>query len=474
VQSNGATDTGGVTANNVVNYMTNPVAPLTSAYTSLGGNGGPYLNSSTGIQAEYAGPSNAVPYTQNYSLTLQYQPAAQTLIQVTYKGMKGTHLVGDSPFSSASPFAGSLNSPSVTQLVNAVQSGAYLSQVDTTSGNPYGVTNGLGGTLLTETRLQELNTYQQFFNQSLSVLYPRGGASSYNAFYVSVTHRWRRDLSLLANYSWSKSIDDVPNVNLGNSGSFGAAPQQNPLSTAGERSVSTFDVPSRLKVGYTYRLPIGQGYFLGFHQHWLNQIIGNIATAGLITSASGFPNFVTLGSSGYFYSFTPKGSSGCTTTSYCVSAALPAGYTLRPNIVPGVPLINPNWKPGAFTSTFTPYLNPAAFATPGSLNNPALGNAPRTLPGARSPREFFFDAQVSKAVQFGRYQLRIFGNFNNVFNHPVYLLANSTATGALQTAATTSSAGTITFNPAATTFGKLNANTQNLSRIIRIGAEFSF
>lgn len=463
VQSNGATDIGGVTANQVVNYMTNPVAPLTSAYTALAGGRGPFLTSSTGIQAEYAGSSSAVPYTQNYSVTAQYQPTQKILLQVTYKGLKGTHLIGASPFSSASPFTGALNAPTLSQVTNAIQNNVYLAGNDP-NGNPYHVTNGLNGALLTETYLQDLNPYQAFFNQSLTVLYPRGGASSYNAMYVNFNYH-RRDLSLLASYQWSKSIDDVPDVNLGNSGSFGAAPQQNPLNTQGEKSVSTFDVPSRLKVGYTYNLPIGKGYFLSLHKNWLNQLIGNISTAGIITAASGFPNFVTLGSNGYFYSFNSKG----------VSSALPAGYTLRPDIVPGVPLINKNWKPSAFTSTFTPYLNPAAFATPGSLNAPALGNAPRTLPGARSPREFFFDARVSKGFIVRRYQFNVFANFQNVFNHPVYMLANATASGALQTAATTNAAaGTVTFNPASTTFGKLNGNTQNLSRVIRVGAELTF
>jgi len=461
---------GGTTANSTVNYITNKVGPLTSSYTALNGNRGPILSSS-GLSPVYVSQSGVVPYTQSYSLTVQYQPASHTLLQATYSALKGTHLIG--------PFTGSLNVPSVPTLVAAVQNHAYLS--GTTVGNAYGITqDGTSNTaVINESNLQLLNPYQNFFNQPLTTIYPRTGASNYNSFYASVNQRYGRGLSLITYYSWSKSLDNVPDTNPGNSGDFGSAPPQNPFDSTNEKSVSSFDQPSRLKVGYVYELPIGKGHWASTHNHFFDQVIGNIKTAGILTFASGFPNYLILGSTGYFTSFTPTGTNGCTAAkgnSYCSSSALPAGYALRPNIVPGVPLINPNWKPGAFTSTFTPYLNPDAFATPGTLNNPALGNAPRTLANARSPREFLFDAHVSKGFAItDRYLFKFTGTFNNVFNHPVYFAANSTANDPLQKSATANLVtGTITINSAATTFGKLNPNTANLSRVIRVGAEFTF
>jgi hypothetical protein len=239
-----------------------------------------------------------------------------------------------------------------------------------------------------------------------------------------------------------------------------------------------------LKAGYVYDLPIGAGKRFSTGNRLLNQLIGNISTSGILTVASGFPNFVLLGSTGYFTSFTPNGQQGCSVkapTTFCASSALPAGYTLRPNLVSGVPLINPNWKQNPFGlngGAFTPYINPAAFTVPGSLNNPALGNSPRTLTGARSPRETMFDARVVKGFSFHeRYRVNLTATFNNAFNHPVYFAANNTANDPLQTAVTPVTTGTapsIIFNPAATTFGHLNINTANLSRVIRVGAEFVF
>jgi Carboxypeptidase regulatory-like domain/TonB dependent receptor len=461
---------GGVTPNSIVSYITNPVGPLTSAYTALNGARGPLL-SSVGLNPVYAAQTTAVPYSQNWSLTLQYEPTPRTLIQTTYQGLKGTHLIG--------AFTGSLNVPSIPTLVTAVHNQANLGA---NTPNPYGILQN--GAVLTETNLQQLNPYQNFFNQSLPEIYPRRGASSYNAFYTSVTQRYGAGLSLLAYYTWSKTMDNVPDTNAGNSGDFGSAPPQDPSNSYTEWAVCSFDQPSRLKVGYVYELPVGTGKKYATHIGVIDQLIGNISTSGLFTMASGFPNYVVLGSTGYFTSFTPNGKNGCSVKSpntYCASSALPTGYTLRPNIVPGVPLVNPHWRDNPFGlngGNFTPYLNSAAFAVPGSLNNPALGNAPRTLPGARSPRETMFDVRVVKGFSFReRYKLNLTATLNNAFNHPVYFAANNTANDPLQTAVTPVTTGTtpsITFNQAATIFGHLNINSANLSRVIRVGAEFVF
>ena len=455
-------NSGGVSPNSVTNYITNPVGPLTSAFTALNGNRGPILYS-TGIGPEYVSQSNSVPYTQTWSATVQYQLRSKTLVQTTYQGMRGIHLIGT--------FTGALNTPSVSTIVSAIQNDANLGAMGP---NAYGISQN--GAVLNETLLQTLNPYQNFFNWSITEIYPRNGSLSYNGFYASLNQRYGRGLSLLANYTWSKTIDDVPDTGTGaNSGGFGTAAQQNPLSTQGERSVASFDQPSRLKAGYTYELPFGRGQSFDTHNGLLNQIVGNISTAGILTVGSGFPNSVVLGSAGYFTSLTPNGTNGCVTKApaqYCSATALPSSYTLRPDIVPGVPLINKDWKKNALNSQFTPYLNPAAFTTPGVPGRPALGNAPRTLTGARSPRETTFDANVTKGFNFGeKYKVNLTGTFINAFNHPVYYGAYRN----LQSGVTVSNVtGTITPNPLGA-FGQLNAGqTAGMSRVIQVGGEIVF
>ena len=477
---------GGENPANVTNYISNPVAgPLTSAYTALNGARGP-LYSVSGVPIAYVNQSSAVPYTQTYSMTVQYQVTQKTLLQATYQGLKGTHLIGS--------FTVPINTPNIGVIMNAIQSKIPLGN---TQLNPYMITsNGLpNGPVLSETLLQALNPYQNFFNQNMTELYPRHGSSSYNGLYLSIDQRFGKGLALLANYVWQKSLDNVPETNNGTGGGFGVPPQQNPFDLSKEYSVSGFDQPSRLKYGFTYLLPLGQDGYFGNHGRLLNAILGDIQLSGIGSVSSGFPNFVTLGSSGNFYSVVPKGVNGCApsgTTAYCINSALPAGYSLRPNIVPGVPLINPAWKKNPFNGTapggITPFLNINAFSVPGDPGDPvrgiaptpAFGNAPRTLAGARSPRETMFDLRVSKGLTFhDHYQFNLNATLNNAFNHPVYFGANG-ATSDLattypnQTTNNTPPPGTITHAQVAN-FGTLNqGQTAGMSRIIRIGAEFTF
>jgi hypothetical protein len=324
--------------------------------------------------------------------------------------------------------------------------------------------------------LQLLNPYQNFFNQQINELYPRGGTMEYNGMYVSVNQRFGAGLSLLANYTWSKTLDNVPDTNTGaNGGGFGYAPPQNPTNPYGDWSVASFDQASRLKFGYTYDLPIGREHKLSLHNRILDNLIGNISTSGIATYADGLPNAVVVGGVGYFVSVTPKGVNGCTPSganSYCVANALPAGYVLRPNIVPGQPLLNKNWKKNVFATNFTPYLNPAAFSVPGSPSNPQLGNAPRLLANARSPREALFDMHFSKGFKLGeRYNLNITSTFINAFNHPVYFGVNHNLTST-----TTASQANGSVTPVTTaTFGQFNqGQTAGMSRVILVGGEFTF
>ncbi|SNS41645.1 Carboxypeptidase regulatory-like domain-containing protein [Granulicella rosea] len=489
-----SSSTGG-TNPGIVNSVSNPASAPSSFYTSLNAARGGPIETTAGISPIFVNQSDKVPTLQAWNFTVQYQPGAQTLVQITYQGAHGTHLIA--PFNATSQ-NGDINVPSFPTLIAAVKDGANLSQIVTNCattaspgcGNPFGVTSGTSTTLSNETELQQLNPFQNFYNFPIPDDLERNGTSEYNGLLLSVTHRQGKNLSLLANYAWSKSLDDVANTTGGTFAASGSSPiPQDPQNLKSEWSVSINDQPSRFRVGYTYILPIGTGQRFNTRNKIIDNLIGNLSTAGIYTVQSGYPNFVTLGSTGYFTSLTPAHQGGCAPTApviYCASAAFPSGDTLRPNRVPGVPLINKNWKRGGggvFSPGFVPYLNPAAFATPGSSGNPRLGNLRRTLPDARTPRETFFDARVSKGfVLSGRYRLNITGTFSNAFNHPAYFNANHTLQTAT-TACTTSlgctdgsgapvQAGTVYTNAASTTFGQIGYSTA--SRIIRVGTEFIF
>lgn len=465
--------TGGTTAGSTVNYITNPIPKLVSAYTALGGSRGPFYSSS-GFNPDYVNQTSAVPYMQNWGLSIQYEPTPQTLLQVTYAGSKGTHLIG--------AFTSSKNIPTLATLQANVAAGVNLGG---TAILPAG-TVGVSG----ENVLQALNPYPGFANESMPEIYPRYGSSSYNSLSANIVHRYGRGLSAMAYYSWGKSLDNVPNE-IGGTG-FGNvqnAPPQDPHNPFGEWSVSASDVPSILKGGYSYQLPFGTGRQFKTGNRVLDQVIGNFSTSGIVTWQSGLPWFADMNVAGNFISFTPKGqnptpigieagvtSPVCSTTSYCAGSALPTGYVLRPNLVAGVPLINPSWRQNPFglgSGATTPFLNPAAFTPPGTLGNPLLGNAPRTLSGARGPRMFFCDMTAAKAISIKeRYNVNITALATNVFNHSAFIVNNTNGDYSSQTNVTSgASAPSITYTQNATGFAHLNADP---SRVLLIGAQFVF
>ena len=449
---------GGLTPNAVVNYITNPVGPLSSAYTALPGRGPIYTVN--GFAPVYVNQTSSVPYVQQWSLTMQYQLTPKTVFQATYQGLRGTHLIAS--FSAAQNVA-PLNTPKFSDLVANIQAHANF---QANSPNKWGIMQG--NAPINESLMQTLFPYQNFFNQNLPEIYPRNGASKYNGMYLSVNQRVSAGLTFLANYTWSKTMDNIAETNTTGGSGFGTTIPQNPFDLSKEWSVALYDQPSRLKAGYFYALPFGRRqHFLGTANYFLNLLVGNITTSGIMSIQSGLPNTISLGNPGYFYSTTPKGQSNCTLAAGCISNALPNAYAgLRPDIIPGVPLINPNWKKAPFAANPTPYLNSAAFRTPGSIDNPAFGNAPRTLAGARSPREFMFDMTVAKGIVLsGPRRLDSTATFVNAFNHPVYF-------GAATRNLYINSVGV--FNTPAN-FGNLNpGNTSGFSRVILVGAKFTF
>jgi len=465
--------TGGTIPGSTVNYITNPVPKLVSSYTALNGSRGPFY-SSEGFNPDFVNQTSAVPYMQNWNFSVQYEPTPSTLLQISYQGSKGTHLIG--------AFTGSKNVPTLATLQANVEAGVNLGGTAIVPAGDVGVKG--------ESVLQALNPYPGFANESIPEIYPRYGASSYNSLSAEFVHRYGHGLSMIAYYAWSKSLDNVPNDIGGTSfGNVQNAVAQDPHNAYGEWSVSAFDTPSLLKGGYNYQLPFGTGEEFQTGSRILNQIIGNISTSGIATWQSGMPYYVDMNVVSNFTSFTPKGQNPtpigiapgvtapvCNTTSYCAGSALPSGYVLRPNLVPGQPLINPNWKKNPFglgSGSTTPYLNAAAFAPPGAIGAPLLGNVSRTLAGARSPRSFFCDMNVTKGISFkDRYQMNLTAMATNVFNHTGYITNNTNTLESSQTNVTSGAgAPRITYTQDSGSFAHINADG---SRVFLIGAQFVF
>ena len=248
------------------------------------------------------------------------------------------------------------------------------------------------------------------------------GASSYNGLTVSMRRPFAHGLLVTANYAYTHELDNGSN----GSGDGDEISAQNPLCLRCEWASGTWDARHVVNGNAVYELPFGRGRQMLNHGI-AGAIAGNWQLSTAALARTGFPVNVLLPSS----YISPYGNSG----------------TLRPNLVPGIPLTPPGGR------TIAHWINSAAFAAPSAGT---FGTAPRDLfPG---PGTWQVDTGFTKTFPLGeRARAEFRSEFYNVFNHPQ--LGQPQAT----------------FNPSNTTgFGSIistvNLNTAIVSPISPVGS----
>ncbi len=341
---------------------------------------------------------NAVGYVQNWNLSIQRQFGSKNILEAAYVGSKGTHLYMPNV---------NINNPPA----------AISAQLESLNQNPTGTTvpDPLGrltpnGTVARDTLASLFAPYFGF--GAVSTILDASGNSIRHGAYVNFTRRASPGLTLMTNFTFAKSIDDAsdasPDKGVLTTSNLGGGQYSFGGTAAGDRSVSTFDVPYTWNTTFIYDLPYGKGRRFG-SDAWgpLRWVLGDWTTTGIERIHSGYPGTVTMADGNYISTAT---------------------HGVRPDIVPGVPVVNPLYDSNCPTSaTCQPYLNPAAFERPAFGQ---LGNAPRTLSMARGPWQQTFDISVQKSWNIGekrRIQFRV--DMINAFNHPVFRNAVNDAGG---------------------------------------------
>jgi Carboxypeptidase regulatory-like domain/TonB dependent receptor len=334
------------------------------------------------------------PYEQSWSLGFERQLGFGTVVSVHYLGKKGTRLYynGGNNLNILPASVESMSPTDIGNLGNFVPN-PFASVLTA----PY-----YSNSVLTSPTVQQFQLmlpFPQF--TSVTTDEPPTANSIYHALQIVVEKHYSNGLQLSASYTWSKSIDDSSiydgNVSwLTNTTGFLLGPQD-PNKPWEDRSLSTFDVPSSLKLNYSYDLPIGKGRpFLGNMPRALDLLIGGWRTAGIWTIHDGFPlAFIVAGGGTPIWTYGQQ----------------------RPDIT------------GALEKSGGPESNWVNnyFANPDVLQAPAaytLGDMARTYGGVRSP--FFFTTNLSIAKEFGlskshedlKLELRM--EAENAFNHPVF------------------------------------------------------
>ncbi|MBI1983296.1 MAG: TonB-dependent receptor, partial [Acidobacteria bacterium] len=121
-------------------------------------------------------------------------------------------------------------------------------------------------------------------------------SSNYHSLQARLDRRFARGFSLLANFTWSKLMDDSSS-DWGGFWSLDVLGQDF-YNRRAEWSVSAGDVPARLTVAPIYELPFGPG------KPWAqsgvaSQVIGGWRVAGIYTVSGGYPFGITDNSYGY-------------------------------------------------------------------------------------------------------------------------------------------------------------------------------
>ncbi len=357
-----------------------------------------YYQASTGAYA--VSQNYHTPYVNNWNFTLSWQASSTTTVEAAYSGNMGIHL-----------FMGQEDiNPKSSSLLSA-QNAQNISTTATIN-DPLGRINPLTGKVLTVQQGSLGSPYAGF--SSLYQWYDAAGNSIRHAGYITLVQRSKFGLMTTANYTYGKSIDDASSAGadkgvltpgggqVGGQVIFGGT-------RALDRSVSLYDQRHVFHSTTIYDLPFGRGRkFLSNIWKPADWIVGGWTLSGLVRVNSGFPYAVYLSDTNQLGDAT---------------------HNARPDINPGVPLINPNFNINCpIGAGCEPYLNPAAFMRP-ALG--ALGNAPRSFDGARGPWQRYTDLSVQKNFRIGekrRVQFRV--DALNAFNHPTFAVYPNAGGGA--------------------------------------------
>jgi hypothetical protein len=282
----------------------------------------------------------------NWNLTVERQLTKDILLKAGYVGSKGTHLAYNTD----------VNAP--------------LPSPDATGDNE-----------------QDRRPYQQFEQ----ITQDQSNANSiYHSLQVQVDKRFSHGVTVSANYTWSRSIDEVSyqtdlcSVNI-----------INPYNVRAYRGVSDFNVPQRFVLNYLWQLPSPK-------QGVSKAVLGGWETSAILNWQSGFPLNITSGGD---YSF-----------------SLPELGNDQAQV-----LSTPHYTQGSTSDKLAQWFTTSAFGAPADNS---FGNAGRNI--LIGPGTFNIDFSAHKVFSITeginlQFRAEFFNFLNHAqFNNPDTGLADST------------------------------------------------
>jgi len=351
-------------------------------------------------------PKNTLPYSENWTLDLQWQPTNDLVLTLGYVGNHGVHETIPVPF----------NQAGIATPQNPVLRGGANQQIYSYGTQVPGVAAESVCTLAVGYCAGNVDLRSPYIGYDPNSDFNRAfGMSNYDALQFHVTKRVSHGLTVTGSYTYSHTLDEQSGLGLFYSGND----PNNPRSSYGS---SDFDRTHQLTVSYVYQLPswtTANGF--------AKQIVNGWGMSGVTVLQSGQPYSVIDYSGGAASIYWGDGQDQITNPIVPVG-----GY--------GATATNPILQGTTGVNGQKPVLNAAAFGipkpyTPGTNGVPACDSSSGALAcdnfengyasGGRNifraPFQERWDFDVFKNFSFAeRFQLKYDLKVFNLFNHPSF------------------------------------------------------
>jgi hypothetical protein len=343
-------------------------------------------------------PGDKIPYVQQWNAAVERQIGKDASLTVAYAGSRGTHLLLQG-WATVSNF----NQNQLPDQYFSMGPSALLAQVP----NPFSgiITNPgplSGPTVATGQLLLPFPQYGRVL-----FLDPHRGTSNYRSLQTSFMKRFGSKGILSVAYTWSRlmSNTDSSSAFLDEGFIFGGSTQDN-NHLDHEYSLSSYDIPQNLSIGYGVDMPFGRNkHFLSDAKGALNAVVGGWRVNGITAIRSGVP----ISS----YQFFPGSALSQLGGGQGYFGA--QGLWMRPDLVAGCDLkVSGSRQNRAANGWF----NTACFQPVDTSSEVRFGNAPRNIDTVRMDHMNNWDFSISKRNDLTEnVYLQFTAEFFNTFNH---------------------------------------------------------
>jgi hypothetical protein len=362
------------------------------------------VGQSIGQTIEY---KNSSPYVEQWSFGLEYSPSSKDVIEADYVGNHVIHLpVGNGlNFNQLPPSDLALGDTALNTLVPNPFAG-----LPAMAGSSCGLQNAMVPAF-------QLMLPMPQYCDNVDVFLPTVGESLFDSMQLKYTHR-AKDLTVLANYTLYKWLDDATFMSPGND-IFYTSITRNNYDLKAEKSIDNYSTPNSAVVSLIYNLPFGTGQRFGSHFNRVeNALLGGWEWSTINTFRQGSP-------------ISPQAN---TNNGTLYGGNRHANIVGNPKVAGNI-AANPGCVGPAKIHTPAAWYNPCAFTTPTGTDT---GNASRYL-NLFSPNLIWTDMAAEKwfNLKGESFRMQFRAEFFNTFNHPLL--------GTPLAGVGTSTAGRITF-----------------------------